>query len=100
MEPTYIAERVRDTVNTIFSLYCNSLTGIFVSVVTVIVVLAVVVGIDISLAVLNFLQVPLQYFGFQKLLNGENYAGADIIDEIVSMYADKGCKSVSERDIK
>ncbi len=35
MEPTYIAERVRDTVNTIFSLYCNSLTGIFVSVLTV-----------------------------------------------------------------
>ncbi len=71
MEPTYITERVRDTVNTIFSLYCNSLTGIFVSVLTVAAVLNVVVGIDIPLAFLYFLQVPLQYFGFQKLLNGE-----------------------------
>lgn len=71
MEPTYIAERVRDTVNTIFNLYCNSLTGIFVSVLTVIAVLGVVAGIDIPLAFLYFLQVPLQYFGFQKLLNGE-----------------------------
>lgn len=71
MEPTYITERVRDTVNTIFSLYCNSLTGIFVSILTVIVILFVVAGIDVPLALLYFLQVPLQYFGFQKLLNGE-----------------------------
>jgi len=71
MEPTYIAERVRDTINTIFGLYCNSLTGIFVSVLTVTAVLIVVVGINVPLAVLYFLQVPLQYLGFQKLLNGE-----------------------------
>lgn len=96
MEPTYIAERVRDTVNTIFSLYCNSLTGIFVSVVTVIVVLAVVIGIDIPLAVLYFLQVPLQYFGFQKLLNGEKSKLAQYSYEmtVIAAKSNKNIKAV------
>ena len=71
MEPTYLAERVSSTVNTIFNLYCTSLTGIFVSAVTVIVVLWMVTEINAGLAALYFLQIPLQYFGFQKLLNGE-----------------------------
>lgn len=71
LEPTYIAERVNSTINTIFNLYCTSLTGIFVSAITVIAVLSVIIGIDIPLAILYFLQIPLQYFGFQKLLNGE-----------------------------
>lgn len=71
MEPTYIAERVSDTVNTIFNLYCTSLTGIFVSAITVVIVLWMVVKINIPLALLYFMQIPLQYFGFQKLLNGE-----------------------------
>lgn len=71
MEPTYLAERVSSTVNTIFNLYSTSLTGIFVSAVTVIVVLWIVTKINVKLAVLYFLQIPLQYFGFQKLLNGE-----------------------------
>ena len=39
MEPTYIAERVNHTVSTVFNLYCNSMTGIFVSAVTVVAVL-------------------------------------------------------------
>lgn len=71
LEPTYIAERVSNTINTIFNLYCTSLTGIFVSAITVIAVLSVIIGIDVPLAILYFLQIPLQYFGFQKLLNGE-----------------------------
>ena len=71
MEPSYIAERVNHTVSTIFNLYCTSLTGIFVSAITVIVVLCMVTKINIELAILYFLQIPLQYFGFQKLLNGE-----------------------------
>ena len=71
MEPSYIAERVNHTVSTIFNLYCTSLTGIFVSAITVTVVLCMVTKINRELAVLYFLQIPLQYFGFQKLLNGE-----------------------------
>lgn len=71
MEPTYIAERVGSTVDTIFNLYCSSLTGIFVSALTMLLILIVVAGMNPWLAIMYFLQVPLQYFGFQKLLNGE-----------------------------
>lgn len=96
MEPTYIVERVGSTVNTIFNLYCNSLTGIFVSVITVIAVLFVVVGINIPLAFLYFLQIPLQYFGFQKLLNGENSKLSQYSYELqfISAKSNKNIKAV------
>ena len=72
MEPTYLTERVNSTVNTIFSLYSSSISGIFVSALTMIMILAIISKINWILAVLYFLQIPLQYIGFQKLLNGEN----------------------------
>lgn len=72
MEPTYITERVSSTINTIFSLYSSSISGIFVSALTVLMILLIIMRINWILALLYFLQIPIQYFGFQKLLNGEN----------------------------
>lgn len=71
LEPTYITERVSSTVNTIFDLFCSSISGIFVSALTMFVTLIIVSRMNPTLALLYFLQIPLQYFGFQKLLNGE-----------------------------
>lgn len=72
LEPTYIAERISSTINTIFSLYSTSISGIFVSALTMLFILCVIIRIDKLLAFLYFLQIPIQYFGFQRLLNGEN----------------------------
>lgn len=72
MEPTYITERVSTTIETVFSLYVSSITGIFVSCLIMIVTLVMVFCINKSLCLLYFIQIPLQYFGFQKLLNSEN----------------------------
>lgn len=96
LEPTYIAERVSNTVNTIFNLYCTSLTGIFVSAITVIAVLSVIIGIDVPLAILYFLQLPLQYFGFQKLLNGEGSRLQKYSEElqVISAKNNKNIKAV------
>ena len=71
MEPSYLAERVSGTVDTIFNLYCSSITGIFISGLTMLIILIVVIGLNPVLALLYFLQIPIQYYGFQKLLNGE-----------------------------
>ena len=71
LEPTYICERVSTTIDTVFNLYATSITGIFVSALTVIITLTVVFQINKWLFLLFFVQLPLQYFGFQKLLNGE-----------------------------
>lgn len=96
MEPTYLAERVSSTISTIFNLYSTSLTGIFVSAVTVIAVLWVVTEINAKLAVLYFLQIPLQYFGFQKLLNGEKSKLAMYSDRLQNISAknNKNIKAV------
>lgn len=72
LEPTYISERVTSTIDTVFGLYASSLTGIFVSALTMLVTLFIVFHINKTLCLLFFIQIPLQYFGFQKLLNGEN----------------------------
>lgn len=72
MEPTYITERVGGTINTIFSLYSSSISGIFVSALTMLLILLIIMRINWILALLYFLQIPIQYIGFQKLLNGEN----------------------------
>ena len=72
MEPTYITERVSGTINTIFSLYSSSISGIFVSALTMLLILLIIMRINWILALLYFLQIPIQYIGFQKLLNGEN----------------------------
>ena len=72
LEPTYITERVSLTIETVFSLYVSSLTGILVSCIIMIVTLGMVFYINKLLFILYFVQIPLQYFGFQKLLNGEN----------------------------
>ena len=72
MEPTYITERVSSTINTIFSLYSSSISGIFVSALTMLLILLIIMRINWLLALLYFLQIPIQYIGFQKLLNGEN----------------------------
>ncbi len=71
MEPTYLTERVNGTINTIFSLYSSSISGIFVSALTAGMILWMILRINWMLALLYFLQIPIQYFGFQKLLNGE-----------------------------
>ena len=96
MEPTYIAERVNHTVSTVFNLYCNSMTGIFVSAVTVVAVLWMVTKISRELAVLYFLQIPLQYFGFQKLLNGEKSRLSQYSSELQNIAAknNKNIKAV------
>lgn len=72
MEPTYLTERIQSTMDTIFQLYCSSITGIFVAMLTMLITLFVVFRMSPALSVLYFLQIPIQYFGFQKLLNGEN----------------------------
>lgn len=72
LEPTYITERVSTTIETVFSLYVSSITGIFVSCFIVIVTLGMVFQIHKLLFLLYFIQVPLQYFGFWQFLNGEN----------------------------
>lgn len=71
IEPTYITERVSGTINTIFSLYSSSISGIFVSALTILLILLIIVKINWFLAFLYFLQIPIQYWGFQKLLNGK-----------------------------
>lgn len=71
LEPTYITERVSTTVDTVFGLYVSSVTGIIVSALVMIITLIVIFGISKLLFCVFFVQIPLQYFGFQKLLNGE-----------------------------
>lgn len=87
MEPTYIAERVEGTVNTIFDLYSSSLSGIFVSGITILLVLVVTFSINPILALLFLVQIPLQYFGFQKLLNGENSKLSKLSEKLQSVRA-------------
>lgn len=72
LEPTYITERISGTIDTVFGLYCSSVSGIFLSAFVMLISLAIMISINWVLALLYFLQLPLQYFGFQKLLNGEN----------------------------
>lgn len=72
IEPTYLTERVGSTVDTIFSLYSSSISGIFISVLTILLILLIIIRTSWILALLYFLQIPIQYFGFEKLLNGEN----------------------------
>lgn len=71
LEPTYITERVSTTIDTVFGLYVSSVTGIIVSALVMIITLIVIFGISKLLFCIFFVQIPLQYFGFQKLLNGE-----------------------------
>ena len=72
LEPTYLSERVNTTVDTVFHLYASSITGIFVSGLILLITLSMVFRINKILFAIFFVQVPLQYFGFQKLLNGEH----------------------------
>ncbi|MGN0349851.1 MAG: ATP-binding cassette domain-containing protein [Roseburia sp.] len=72
IEPTYITERVNGTINTIFNLYSSSISGIFVSALTMLLILLIICQINMVLAFLYFLQIPIQYIGFQRMLNGEN----------------------------
>lgn len=69
------------------------MTGIFVSAVTV---LWMVTKISRELAVLYFLQIPLQYFGFQKLLNGEKSRLSQYSSELQNIVAknNKNIKAV------
>lgn len=71
LEPTYITERVAGTINTIFNLYSSSISGIFVSALTMLLILIIISRINAFLAFLYFLQIPIQYIGFQQMLNGE-----------------------------
>jgi subfamily B ATP-binding cassette protein MsbA len=71
LEPTYITERVSSTIDTVFGLYVSSITGIFVSSLVMLITLMVIFSISKLLFCVFFIQIPLQYFGFQKLLNGE-----------------------------
>lgn len=71
LEPTYITERVAGTINTIFNLYSSSISGIFVSALTMLLILVIISRINAFLAFLYFLQIPIQYIGFQQMLNGE-----------------------------
>ena len=71
LAPTYITERVTGTINTIFNLYSSSISGIFVSALTMMLILLIISRINILLAFLYFLQIPIQYIGFQRMLNGE-----------------------------
>jgi len=72
LEPTYISERIGNTVDIIFSLYSNSLSGICVSITILSITLLFIFRISKLLFLLYFIQIPLQYIGFKKLLNGEH----------------------------
>ncbi len=96
LEPTYIVERINTTVSTIFELYSTSLAGIFVSALTVIMILFIVFRIDNLLGILFVVQIPLQYLGFRKLLNGEKSKLSKLSEklQIVSAKNNKDIKAI------
>ena len=70
-EPTYIMERIENTVQTVFNFFSASLTGLLVSMIISITALCLIFTINKTLFIFYLIQIPLQYIGFKKLLNGE-----------------------------
>lgn len=93
LEPTYITERVSGTVDTVFGLYCSSVSGIFLSALVMLISLIIMIRINWILALLYFLQIPLQYIGFQRLLNGEKSKLVSLSTKLQTVRA-KGNKNI------
>lgn len=67
LEPTYLVEKITNSVNVLFSLYSEAIATIIIAIFTIIGCVLSMIFINKIIALIFLLVIPLQYFSYKKL---------------------------------
>ena len=67
LEPTYLIEKITYTIDTLFSLYAETIAAFIIAIITIIGCIIFMIFVEPMVAVMFIIIIPIQIFGYKKL---------------------------------